>query len=150
MSAVDPALLDTPKRRLRVPTGLGMDRFSGIYLWILFIVVFGIWTPSEFLTMSTARGIASTEAVTGMIALAVLIPLAGGLYDLSVGATANVTGILVIEQMNNHGWAVVPAVALAMAVALAVGIVNSIVVVKLRVNSFIATLGMSSISRRSS
>ena len=130
-----------PRRRLN----LGLDRFSGLYLWALFIIVFGIWTPSEFLTMSTARSIASTEAVTGMVALAVLIPLASGLYDLSVGATANVTGILVVVMMNNHHWAMAPAIALALVVGLAVGAVNAFVVVRLRVNSFIATLGMSTI-----
>jgi ribose transport system permease protein len=132
-------------RRLRVPAGFGLDRFSGLYLWVLFIVVFGIWTPSEFLTMSTARSIASTEAVTGMVALAVLIPLAGGLYDLSVGATANVTGILAVVMMNNHHWTVVPAIIFALVVGLAIGAVNAFVVVWLRVNSFIATLGMSTI-----
>ena len=133
-----------PARRFAGLT-LGLDRFSGVYLWILFIVVFGIWTPSEFLTMSTARSIASTEAVTGMVALAVLIPLAGGLYDLSVGATANVTGILVVVMMNNHHWAMVPAIILALLVGLAVGVANAIIVVWLKVNSFIATLGMSTI-----
>jgi len=124
---------------------MGLDRLSGVYLWILFIVVFGIWTPSEFLTMSTVHSVASSEAVTGMVALAVLIPLAGGLYDLSVGATANVTGILAVVMMNNHHWAVVPAMLLAVVVGLMIGAVNAIVVVWLRVNSFIATLGMSSI-----
>ena len=143
MSTV-PAATDESRRRLRVPTGLGMDRFSGVYLWILFIVVFGIWTPSEFLTISTARGVASTQAVTGIVALAVLIPLAGGLYDLSVGATANLTGMLAISLLN-HGWAVVPVVLFSVAIGVAVGLVNSLVIVRLGVNSFIATLGMSSV-----
>jgi ribose transport system permease protein len=123
----------------------GFDRFSGVYLWILFIVVFGIWVPSEFLTTSTLHSVAAQQAVTGMIALAVLIPLAAGLYDLSVGATANVSGILTIVLMNNHHWAVIPAIFAGILVAVAIGLVNSFVVVRLGVNSFIATLGMSSI-----
>jgi ribose transport system permease protein len=142
MSAVESTSVAAPPRR-RI--NLGFDRFSGLYLWAVFIIVFGVWDASEFLTISTVHGIASTEAVTGMVALAVLIPLAGGLYDLSVGATANLTGLIVIVQMNNHGWAVVPAIALALAVGVAIGLVNSFVVVRLGVNSFIATLGMSSI-----
>jgi ribose transport system permease protein len=132
---------DAPPKR---SFSLGLDRFSGIYLWIVFIVVFGIWTPSEFLTTSSVHSIASTNAVTGIVALAVLIPLAGGLYDLSVGATANLTGMLAITLLN-HGWAVVPAIAFSLLVGIAIGLINSIVVVALRVNSFIATLGMSSI-----
>jgi ribose transport system permease protein len=123
----------------------GFDRFSGIYLGALFIIVFGIWTPSEFLTTSTLHSVAAQQAVTGMIGLAVLIPLAAGLYDLSVGATANVSGILTIVLMNGHHWAVVPAIIAGIVVAVAIGGLNALIVVKLGVNSFIATLGMGSV-----
>ncbi|MGB0093147.1 MAG: ABC transporter permease [Solirubrobacteraceae bacterium] len=123
----------------------GFDRFSGLYLWALFIIVFGLWVPDEFLTTSTLHSVAAQEAVTGMIGLAVLIPLAAGMYDLSVGATANVCGILTIVLMNNDHWAVVPAIFAAILAAVAIGLINSFIVVKLGVNSFIATLGMSSI-----
>ena len=130
-----------PRRKFNT----GFDRFSGVYLWGLFIVVFGIWTPSEFLTTSTLHSVAAQQAVTGMIGLAVLIPLAAGLYDLAVGATANLSGILTIVLMNNHHWAVAPAVVAGIVLAVAVGFVNSFIVVKLGVNSFIATLGMGSV-----
>jgi ribose transport system permease protein len=138
--------VDAVPRRLR-PRRLnaGLERFSGLYLWAAFIVVFGLWTPSSFLTGSTLHGVASQQAVTGMIALAILIPLSAGLYDLSVGATANVTGILAVVLMNNHHFAVVPAVLVAIAVGMLIGVINAFVVVRLRVNSFIGTLGMSSI-----
>ena len=141
MSATDQ--IRQPARGRKLNTGF--DRFSGLYLGALFIIVFGIWTPSEFLTTSTLHSVAAQQAVTGMIGLAILIPLAAGLYDLSVGATANVSGILTIVLMNNHHWAVAPAVAAGIAVAVAIGFVNSFIVVKLGVNSFIATLGMGSI-----
>ena len=135
----DPA--SKPRRKFNT----GFDRFSGVYLWILFIVVFGLWVPSQFLTTSTLHSVAAQQAVTGMIGLAVLIPLAAGLYDLSVGATANVSGILTIVLMNNHHWPWVPATIAGIAVAVAIGLTNSFIVVKLGVNSFIATLGMGSI-----
>jgi ribose transport system permease protein len=133
------------QRPTRRKISTGFDRFSGLYLWALFIVVFGIWTPSEFLTTSTLHSVAAQQAVTGMIGLAVLIPLAAGLYDLSVGATANVSGILTIVLMNNHHWAVVPAIVAGILVAVAIGFVNATIVVRLGVNSFIATLGMGSV-----
>jgi len=130
-------------RRRKINTGF--DRFSGLYLWAVFLIVFGIWVPDEFLTTSTLHSVAAQQAVTGMVALAILFPLAAGLYDLSVGACANVSGILTIVLMNNHHWAVVPAIVAGLALAVAIGCVNSIIVVKLGVNSFIATLGMGSI-----
>ncbi len=130
-------------RRRKFSTGF--DRFSGLYLGALFIIVFGLWVPSEFLTTSTLHSVAAQQAVTGMIGLAVLIPLAAGLYDLSVGATANVSGILTIVLMNNHHWAVAPAIIAGILIAVVIGLVNSFIVVKLGVNSFIATLGMGSV-----
>ncbi len=145
MGAVVTVSEQPAERRPRRKFGTGFDRFSGVYLWVLFIVVFGIWVPSEFLTTSTLHSVAAQQAVTGMIALAVLIPLCAGLYDLSVGATANVSGILTVVLMNNHHWAVVPAILAGVVIGFAIGGVNSFVVVKLGVNSFIATLGMSSI-----
>jgi ribose transport system permease protein len=134
-----------PTRVQRHKFNAGFDRFSGLYLWALFIIVFGLWVPDEFLTASTVHSVAAQQAVTGMIGLAVLIPLAAGLYDLSVGATANLCGILAVVLMNDNHWAVVPAIVAAVVVAVAIGLINSFIVVKLGVNSFIATLGMSSI-----
>jgi ribose transport system permease protein len=135
----------TPKRASRRKFNTGFDRFSGIYLWALFIIVFGIWVPNEFLTTSTLHSVAAQQAVTGMVALAVLIPLSAGLYDLSVGATSNLSGILTVVLLNNNHWSVVPAILAGVVCGMAVGAVNSFVIVKLGVNSFIATLGMSSI-----
>ena len=136
---------ETTARKPRRKINIGFDRFSGLYLWALFIVVFGIWVPDQFLTSATLHSVAAQQAVTGIVALAILIPLAAGLYDLSVGATAGLVGITTAVLMNDHHWAPVPAIAFGMAVALAIGCVNAFVVVRLGVNSFIATLGMSSI-----
>ncbi len=139
------SVTDETQRATRRKFNTGFDRFSGVYLGVLFIVVFGLWVPSEFLTTSTLHSVAAQQAVTGMIGLAVLIPLATGLYDLSVGATANVSGILSVVLLNNHHWGVVPAILAGVVIGLAIGGVNAFIVVKLGVNSFIATLGMSSI-----
>jgi ribose transport system permease protein len=130
-----------PRRRFST----GFDRFSGLYLWAAFILIFAIWTPSTFLTESTLHSVAAQQAVTGMVALAVLIPLAASCYDLSVGATANLSGILTIVLLNDQEWAVVPAIAAGIIAAVAIGCINAFIVVKLGVNSFIATLGMGSI-----
>jgi ribose transport system permease protein len=136
------AVAGAPRRR-RINTGL--DRFSGLYLWAVFIAVFGIWTPHEFLTLNTAHTVGSEQAVTGMVALAVLVPLAAGLYDLSVGATANLTGILAVVLMNNSHFGFVLATVVAVGAGTLIGAINAFIVVKLRVSSFIATLGMGSI-----
>jgi ribose transport system permease protein len=124
---------------------IGFDRFSAIYLWIVFLVVFGIWSPHEFLTISTLHYVASQQAVAGILALAILIPITCGQFDLSIGSTANLAGLTAVLVQNQLHWPLVPAILFSIAVGLLVGVVNGFVVVKLSVNSFIATLGMSSI-----
>jgi ribose transport system permease protein len=80
-----------------------------------------------------------------MIAIAVLIPLACGQFDLSVGSTANLTGIVAILLQANLHWNVGLAVLVSVVVGILAGVVNGFVVVRMRVSSFIATLGMSSV-----
>jgi ribose transport system permease protein len=141
VASVSEATARKPRRKLKT----GFDRFSGLYLWALFIIVFGIWVPDQFLTSATLHSVAAQQAVTGIVALAILIPLSAGLYDLSVGATAGLCGITSVVLMNDHQWAPVPAIAFGIGIAVAIGCLNSLIVVKLGVNSFIATLGMGSI-----
>ena len=123
----------------------GLDRFSALYLWAVFIVVFGVWTPQTFLTTSTLHTVATQQAVSAMIALAVLIPMACGEFDLSVGANANFTGIVAILVQVNLHWNVGLAILFAVFVGLVIGATNGFIVVRFGVSSFIATLGMGSI-----
>jgi ribose transport system permease protein len=123
----------------------GLDRFSGIYLWIVFIVVFSVWSPDVFATMSTVHLLASTQAVAGIIAIAELIAMICGQFDLAVGATANLTGLVAVELQVRQHWPVLPTLLATLAIGLLVGLVNRLVVVRFKVSSFIATLGMGSI-----
>jgi ribose transport system permease protein len=129
----------------KMSLNFGLDRFSGIYLFALFLAVFGFWAPTTFWTSSTLHSVASTQAVSGMVALALLVPMVCGQYDLSVGATANFSGIVAILVQLEWHWSVPLAIVFSVFIGLVIGAVNGAVVVILRVNSFIATLAMSSI-----
>ncbi len=123
---------------------LGLDRFSGLYLWALFIITFSVLEPRLFPTASTVHSVASAQAISGVLALAVMVPLIAGAYDLSVGAVANLSTIVVVWLQTDHRWSMWEAILVTVALSLAVGVVNAIVVVRLKVNSFIATLGAAS------
>jgi ribose transport system permease protein len=123
----------------------GLDRFSGLYLGAFFIILFGVWTPREFLSITTVQVIASQDSVAALVALALLIPLVVGEFDLSVGFMANLSGLLATVLMLNDHIPVLLAILIAVAVGVIVGFVNGFIVVRLGVNSFIATLGMGSV-----
>jgi ribose transport system permease protein len=131
---------EKPRRRF----SLGMDRFSGLYVWAALIIIFGIWVPDTFLRVNTLTIILGDQAITAMLALGIIIPLAAGVFDLSFAGVAGVA-VAVTAWAQVEGYNPAVAALLALLVATAIGAVNGFVVVQLKVNSFIATLGMSSL-----
>lgn len=125
---------------------LGPQTCSGLYLWALFIITFGIWTPDLFLTDATAHSIASTQAVAAMLALALLIPLTAGIYDLSVGAVINFSTVLVVVMQTQHAQGIWTSIITTVVACALIGAVSGFIVVKLKVNSFVATLGMATVT----
>jgi len=123
----------------------GFDRFSGLYRWALFIIIFAIWVPDSFFDLDTAQGLASEKSIIALLALALMIPLAAGAYDLSIGATTNISAVIVAKLQTDNGWGMWSAIAVAVGAGALIGIINGFVVVKLKVNSFIATLAMASV-----
>jgi ribose transport system permease protein len=124
---------------------LGLDRYSALYLWGLFILIFGFLRPDTFLTWTSLKSVLVENVIYGVLAIAFLIPLATGTYDLSIGTM--VTMSLVITNSIAKNTSIPPALGMVIALGACAltGFLSGFVVVKLRVNSFIATLGMSQI-----
>jgi ribose transport system permease protein len=89
--------------------------------------------------------VASEQSIVAILALATLIPLAAGSYDLSVGSTINFSCVVVTILQTNHGWGMWPSIVAAVALGVVVGALNGFFVVVLGIDSFIATLGMATI-----
>jgi ribose transport system permease protein len=123
---------------------LGLDRFSGLYVWGALIVLFGIWVPDLFLTTTNARIVAGSQAITAIVALGLLVPVACGAFDLSIAGTLGMS-VCVVCKLQAGGHPVIVSILAALVLGIAIGAVNSVIVVKLHVDSFIGTLGMSSI-----
>ncbi len=81
----------------------------------------------------------------GTIALAFLVPLATGTYDLAVGANMSLALVVSAELASTGKTSDIAAMFIALGCCAIGGVVSGFFVVKLRVNSFIATLGMSQV-----
>src|SRR5688572_14072388 len=124
---------------------LGFDRFSGVYLFVIFVIVFSIMAPQTFPTMGTVHLLASTQSVAAVVALGLMVAMAAGQFDVSVGATANLAGIITVMLQLNEVMSAVPAIIVGIVTGTIVGFLNGVIVVKLKVDPFIGTLGMSSV-----
>jgi ribose transport system permease protein len=119
-------------------------RYAGLFVWALLIAVFAVWVPDTFLTADTAKGIASDQAVTGILALAAIVPLIAGGFDLSVAQNLGVSAVVCSALMAKAEVSPVAAVLVTLLLGLGIGVTNGLLVAYVGVNSFIATLGMTS------
>jgi ribose transport system permease protein len=129
-------------RRFRLP---GLQKASALYLLVFILVLFGIWIPNTFLTATTFRVVGGDQVVVAILALALLIPLTAGVFDLSVGNMLAFSLVIVSWFQANTGLNGFVSAALAVLACAAVGFVSGLIVVRFRVDSFIATLAMSQI-----
>ena len=137
-----------PLRRLWDSYGnspFSVRNISLVYVWAILFLVFSLWVPDTFLTATTWKSLAAEQAVTTILALAVVIALASGVFDLSVAAVLGAAAVFVAHFMTANSFDPVPAVMLTLLGAVAVGTVSATAVVFFRINSFIATLGVSSV-----
>ena len=77
-----------------------------------------------------------------MVGLAQMFPVASGEggIDLSIPAVMNFCAFLAVRMIGADVWSIVPVLAAAIAFGLAVGLVNGLIIVRLRVPPIIGTL----------
>jgi len=122
----------------------GLARYGVLWFLLAMIVAFSIWQPSRFATLSNGVNILSDQAVPAILALAVLLPLAAGEFDLSVGANLGFSAVFT-AFLAAAGMPVGVVLVLTILVGAAIGSVNAFFVVSIGVNAFIATLAMGTI-----
>jgi ribose transport system permease protein len=125
---------------------LRLDKYSALYLWLLFMIVFGALRPDTFLTTTTLHLQLTEFTMPGIMALAFLVPLATGTFDLSIGNMAALSLVGSAMLIQNLHWNPILAALFMVLVCAVLGAISGWFVVKMRVNSFIATLGMSQIA----
>lgn len=120
-------------------------KVSALYVLAAIVVLFSIWVPATFPQMATVQQVLNGNAVIGLAALSIIIPLSARVFDLSFAYTMSLSGVTAAYFIAERGWSLVPALLAALGVSLIVGLINAIVVVVMRVDSLIGTLATGSI-----
>ncbi|HLS77553.1 MAG TPA: ABC transporter permease [Nocardia sp.] len=122
------------------------SRFGGAFeRWALvgalgLLVAFCVATLPQFRTASLFTTMLNAQSLVLLLALIATIVLRLGDFDLSVAQTM-VASAAVVAVMTGDGYPIPVAIATAFALGAAVGVVNALIVVKVGVDSFVATLG---------
>ena len=120
--------------------GLSYRNIGAVYVWVVLILIFSVWRSSLLLHVQTAKTILNQYSITGLAALSIVVPLATGIFDLSIGATMGLSGVAAGWLFTHTGWNPVIVFILVMLLTVVIGLFNSLVVVLLRIDSFIGTL----------
>lgn len=129
----------------RIVRALSPQRISAVYFFVVLFITFSLWVPSTFLTSSTWHSLLNDQAIVALVAVGFAIPLAAGAFDLAVGSEVGFGGILIAWLLVPRGLSAVPAIALTLLAGGVIGALSGLLVARARIDSFIATLGMSSI-----
>jgi ribose transport system permease protein len=117
-----------------------------ILLILAFIcMVMSIITDS-FARVDNLFTVAKQISMIVLIALGETLVLVAGCFDLSVGAIAGFTGVMMSIVVNATGSGVL-GILVSLSLGCAIGAVNGLLITKARINPFIVTLGMMNIVR---
>ena len=118
-----------------------LGTYGTIIVLVVMLVVFSVLQPSTFATVGNFRNIFNDMAIGTIVAAGLTVPLVAGDFDLSIGYVASFCGVLVVGIMSAGQLPVPLAMLVVVGIGALIGIVNGIIVSKIGVNAFIATLG---------
>jgi ribose transport system permease protein len=95
-----------------------------------------------YLNAEGAAGLVQRMVGLGIVGLGQTFTILVGSIDLSVATLISVSAVLASYLMNGDGAMIAPAVMAVLCVAVLVGLVNGLIVTRLKVNPLIATLGV--------
>lgn len=144
----DRSALSPPERgtgRGRTLAVEGLNRYGLLLVFAAVLILFSLLRPSTYPTLSNFQSISSTQGVVALLALAAMLPLVVGEFDVSIGFQLGLSQTLCAGLIIKDGWPVGLAIVVAVLACCVVGVFNGLLVTRLRLPSFITTLGVGTI-----
>jgi ribose transport system permease protein len=133
------------RRSTRLRKALSWRNISALYVFAVIFIVFSITIPRTFLSAATWRTLLDNQAVTGLTAIALVVPLAAGVFNLAIGLQVGTASIFIGWLLVNQGVGVVSAILITAVLGALIGLGSALLIIKAHIDSFIATLGISSL-----
>lgn len=144
--ATQAAVADGPPRMN--PVGLFIRNYSLPILLVVSILIYSFWggdVSATFNTSASWQNILSSQSVTGVLTLGILLTLVSGNFDLSIGNICGLSSVMTAAAYSHWHMPLVVGLLMGVAIGGAVGGMNGFLSTTLRVDPFIITLGTASI-----
>ena len=115
---------------------------GAIWVVLLALTIISSIVSPVFLTQRFIATLLKQAASLGIVAVGQTLAILTGGIDLSVASVMALTSVLASHWMHGEDRLVIPVSLAAVAVASAIGLANGLMVTKLKIPAFIATLGM--------
>ena len=126
------------------PAGHLIGAYGLLALTALLFLIFSLTLPRTFPTRDTVDSILSNQSIPAVLALAAMVPIVTGAFDLSIGYGLGLAHVMVMQLVVNVGWPWPLACLTVIGAGAVVGVLNGVIVEFGRIDSFIATLGTGS------
>jgi len=120
---------------------IAKPEFGPLVLLVAMLIVFTAINPA-FLSLTNISNALTFTVELGLIALAMTLLMTSGEFDLSVGSVFGFSAVLMWTFINELAFPLELAFLLAIGAAVLIGLTNGLMVTKLRIPSFLVTLGM--------
>jgi D-xylose transport system permease protein len=126
--------------KLKIPTDV-LRAYTMVFALIAIWIFFHYSTDQIFLDPRNFSNLMRQTAVTGVLAVGMLMVIVTGQIDLSVGSVVGLAGGISAIALGWLGFGLVPSIAAGIAVAVAIGAVQGALVAYVNIPAFIVTLG---------
>ena len=120
---------------------IARPEFGPFILLVAELVVFTAINP-DFLSLQNISNTLAFTVELGLIALAMTLLMTSGEFDLSVGSLFGFAPVLMWTLFNSGTTSLEVAFVVGLVVAALIGLVNGLFVTRLKIPSFLVTLGM--------
>src|SRR3954462_5376006 len=86
---------------------LGLTERLGLVGLLVLMFVFFALNPTSgpvFTSSQNLSNLLGDQALVGLVALGMMLPLVAGYFDLSVAANVGLVNVAVAAMMSKHGW----------------------------------------------
>ena len=139
--------METSTGKRRLPLRSLTSGMQGPLIGLILLCGFLAFATDTFLSLRTILNVLDQVTVLGVMAVGMTLVILIGGIDLSVGSVLALSGMVMGFLANYHHWPFGVAIAAALLVSAMCGLASGLMVTRLRMPAFIATLAMMSIAR---